>query len=1683
MHGCCPNGNLVLRAEAIVDAVEIAVAAKSSDDLLPGQRDQLLDYSGMGPMAHLFEDGRGRFAPGYEAVGARLKSVLDTAAYGSMQASVLTSYYTAPGIAEAMVKAAREAGVGDDAAVLEPGCGVGRFMDAAPAGWRFTGVERDQVAAKIAGLRHPDAQIIARDLRDVRLAAAFDLAIGNVPFGEVTYRLGARKLPVADYFIARAVDALRPGGVAVLLASRYFLDKGDEAARRMIGERARLVDVARLPSDLFIADGAEVVTDVLVFHREPETDAGAAWFSTTTKAIAATGHAHRFNGVFEQHPQKVLGALAERSGPFGPTLAVTSTADPAAAVRAWSEGIATVYSAQGVADGGGDGEPTDAVEGTLLIGDDGVIRASRGGRLEAVVSHGKRLSIHDKGAIAQRTAAKIALAEARARIIAAQQNGEPKAAAEAARSAGIALYMDFVRRFGPINKTERSVDANGEERLRHPNLGGPFRRDPRHALVMAMEDYDDATGAAKPGAVLLRDVVLRQEEPTTASSPTEALMVSQTWRGRVDMPFIASLCGKSQKAVIADLGDKVFRDPDTAEWLVADEYLSGRVAAKLDRAREAAELVPEFKRNVLALEAVQPEPLTDAEIDIRLGSPVLTPAHVIDFANHVFKVTEGIQVVRPLPDMWRVSADYMVARSVPASVDFGTDRMNGIEILEAALNQKRVVITDEVEDADGKKKRVINVPDTMAACDKLALLREAFRTWVFSDEDRTAEIVAEYNRRFNGFRQRRYFGGHLTFPGLEMGRSLRPHQKDAVWRALASSSNTLLAHFVGSGKTLCVSAIAMKSRQIGIAKRPMLVVPNHLTGQIAREFATFYPTGRVLVATPEDFTREGRQGFLAKITHGDFDLIVIGMSSFERIPVSPEAAQEFISNEIARMRVVLASLEMDATGKTATRRAKRAIETQIQKAEARLLDACNRKRDAGIVWEELQVDALYIDEAHFYKNLSFATKMRGVKGLNPDGSQRADDLYMKVRITERMSRVKGPVVFATATPLANSLAEAWTFMRYLSPGVLEDLEIDSFDNFVASFAEVVTSLEITPDGAGMTQASRLAKFVNVPELLLLWSQIADVITPDMANIPKPRIAGGGVETVSVELTDEARAIQRDLVNRMERIKNGGVKPEEDNALAVTTDGRLLALDPRLVDGSAGPGEKVGVMADRIAAIWRETADVRGTQLVFSSLGVHPSKRTGFCFYDALISELVDRGVPRSDIVTCREEIDTPAKEARVHADLRSGRKRIAIYNDAKGGTGLNVQERLCALHIAELPWRPSDQEQRIGRIERQGNKFFDEVRIIQYVSTRSFDARMAQLLQSKSAVISSIMRGDVDARTIEEISSETLSYAELKSIASGEPAFLAEAELVADIRKLETLRSSFEGQQRSLIGRKARLPGLIAEEQTRVASLRIDVMRREKHRQSGVWVGGVQIADKAEAGKALEAAVLQAKMQGGGDVGMVDGFTLTLATNVWRTWILEFDTDTRLSVEVGKSGGGQLLYRVRAAIDGLDKDLSYAETRLERLQAEAEDVSQKIGEAFQHADLLEELRALHKTIEREMTMAPAQRDRMALDQALRDHARLKDATRRAEKSAARKRSVAKSVSEAIMAEAAQTEVVDQTAGLDQNTTVLPPQTDAAHAPDANGSTAGVVMFAKGAGKGRKASHGDNRQMWLFPEVA
>jgi N12 class adenine-specific DNA methylase len=1611
---CSANFNpLHTRAALTAAAAERAARLAPGAALTAQDRETLAGYAGLGPLADLFPDARGEFTDkAFAAYGARLRAAIGDAAFDRLRPAILTSYYTPAEIVREMVAALVAANLPAGARVLEPGCGAGAFLTECPADWRLVGIERDPVAARIAALLRPSAEVREADMTAVAFGQEFDVAIGNVPFGETRHVFDGHKMPVADYFVLRAVDALVPGGVAVLLASRNVMDKADDTARRLIDARAELVSAIRLPSSVFARDDARIVTDILVLRRRD--DAGAAaldWLTTEEVELSDNPDAdHRMNEFFIRRADAILGTLGERSSRFGPTLDVRRTEDFGARLRRWSETLVV----KGPAVPAIAPDPLRATtepEGTLVVGEDRRIFCARGGWLVAAEYRGKPLTADGPGKTGPLTAALIGLAEQRARIVAAQTGAGD---AEAERESGRAALARFHRRHGPINRVKHSETGDGEERSRLVNLIGPFRDDPRLAYVAALEDYDEDTDSAKPSRILRENVVATSPEPNSAPDAKAALVISLARRGRVDLDFMGWLLrdtatGGARERVIAELGDLIFRDPARREWLLADEYLSGDVREKLDRAEAAARSDPDLRRNVDALTDVQPPALTFDEIDVKLGSVINTAGEIAAFARDLLGVCEGIDVERAGADAWKVSASYAVRCLTIATTDFGTARANAIDLIEAALNQRRFTITDETTDpVTGNPKRVTNNDETMAARDKIALIGQKFTEWLRADDTRRAAVTARYNRQFNRLRAREYSGDHLIFPGLELGMEMGAHQSNAIWRALASPYGSLIAHGTGFGKTATYAGICRVARYLGIAQRPMVTVPNHLTLQTAAEFIKFYPTARVIVAGKDDVTRRGRQRFLAKVAQSDADAIVIGHSAFERIPVSDEFRAEFVERELDELRDVLSGFGSDASSGS-TRRAKRAIETAIEKASAKLVELTSGK-DQGITLNDLGIDLLLVDEAHFFKNRTLNTKLTGVAGINPNGSQRADDMYLKCRLVERAGKIAGPVIMGTATPIANSIAEVRTFLDFLAGDLLREMGIGSFDAFAAQFFDVIDGLEISPDGAGLRPVSRLGRFVNLPEMLAIWSQVADVKLAGDVALPLPAVAGGRKEIVSVALNEDARAIQHTLVKRLEKIKNGGVQPKDDNALAVTTDGRLLALDPRLIDALAAPGAKLPAVADLVAANWRASAAIDGTQIVFMNGGLRPSPRTGFCAYDELIAMLVAQGIPRSQIVTCRDEINTPAKEAKVHADLRAGRKRVFITNDIKGGVGLNIAERLYASYDVDFPWRPAEMIQRDGRIVRQSNQcprllaaagLVAEVRQYSFLTVASFDARIAQLLSAKARVIEAVMRAEIDQRSMDDVGSMELAFEEMKAIASGEPAFMVLAEAKAQAQKLRTLRVMYGNTQRRLERKVDWLGEQITKHERRALYLEHDLATATANAEAGLSLNGavvaaspqgVEGADQAEINRAFGQAFDRARaaVQGEHDrpvrFARLRGFDCILAA---EREFLGFKHVIRLAgraehvIEPGKMAPGSVLRALNASIDQIEDRIARSRRIVTEARAEITEARARLGVPFAQNDTLREIEAIHDEIEAQMRMDAGLRDRPGLDAAIR----------------------------------------------------------------------------------------------------
>ena len=1383
-------------------------------------------------------------SPVWEALGQALVSLLSPEEYDSAKRTTFNAFYTSPLVVRAMHEAFSDLGVPKGATVLEPGCGCGNFMALAPQGMHFIGVELDRLSGRIARALYPSHDIRIENFRDTRLPdGRIDAVIGNPPFADVKLEHAGMRLSLHDYFFAKALDALKPGGVLSLITTHYTLDKRNGEVREYLASKADFLGAVRLPSDAFKREGTSVVTDIVFLRRRsdgvPPHHADSAWLEVGT--IAIEGAEVSINRYFLAHPEMVLGRWSRKDRLYGGEdgFSVISNGDlaerlPEALGRLPRPDRSVVAPAPTTHERVPSFTPPPTLdhiaEGSFFVGPGRAICQSIGGEAAPVNYGGTNLRA-DGTLVGRRLAVLIELRDHARRVLRSQNEGWPEAERDEARRALNRVYDRFTSAYGPINKTSISEMANGSVIRRMPNLV-KFREDPDAMLVMSLENFDEVTGTATKAAIMTKDVVGRAPPITVVQSAEEGLLVSLDHRGAVDLPYIASLYGVAEGRVVEELSDLIYRDPETLAWQTADAYLSGDVRAKLRAAEEAG---PEFARNVDVLRAVQPEDVLPGDIDANLGAPWIPVSHIEAFAAELFGVAPtAIRIGHLKKDaVWSLDVDYQVERSVAATSDFGTGRANGTWLFELALNLKTPVIYDTIQTGDGET-RVVNQDETLAAREKQKLLKERFRSWVFTDPERTEALVRIYNDTYNNLRPRLFDGSHLDFPGMNRTITLRSHQKDAVWRTM-SSGNTLLAHAVGAGKTYTMATAGMKMKAAGLLKKPMYVVPNHMLEQFSREFMQLYPNARLLVASKEDLTRERRKILTAKIASGEWDGIIVTHSSFERIGMSRGYQERFLREQIREYDELLRDAARGDSSR-GHRNLIKTIEKQKARREERLKDLlAEEKKDDGLVFDELGVDHLFVDEAHCFKNLETPTKMERVAGIQTTGSERAFDLFMKARYLHENHAGHG-LTFATGTPISNTMVEMYTMQRFLDSEGLTCRGIEHFDAWAATFGEVVDTMEISPDGASLRPRSRFARFINLPELQQMFRAFSDVQTAEMLDLPRPRLAGDKAEVVACPMSDEQHSLQRELVARYERLRSQKVDPRLDNALAITTDGRKLALDARLLvsDAPDFPDSKVNAAVSNIEAIWRATGVFRGTQLVFSDMGVHPTP-WGYSAYEELTMKLVLRGIPREQIAAIGDA-DTDAKTQVLFEKVRNGSVRVLIGSTQKMGTGTNVQRRLVALHHLDAPWKPAEVEQREGRILRQGNDN-EEVSIFRYVTEGSFDAYMWQALETKARFISQVMTGDCATRRAEDVGSQELSYAEVKAIASGNPAVLTLAEADAELQRLSVLRKNHADEQ-FLARRSLReLPEVIERQRRRLADLTTDLETLDAHADDPVVIG------------------------------------------------------------------------------------------------------------------------------------------------------------------------------------------------------------------------------------------------------
>jgi N12 class adenine-specific DNA methylase len=1492
---------------------------------------------------------------------ARAQSLPDVLGedYESAKASVVNAHFTEVFVIEAMWRAVRRLGF-RGGRVLEPSAGVGYFIGAMPrdlaATSEVTAVEIDRVSSRIlSSLYAPHGvRTFAVGFEKARLPKDwYDLVISNVPFGNYPVPED-RNVPYAnflihDYFFARALEVTRPGGLVAFITSAGTLDKGDDRARRHISDRARFLGAIRLPSGTFsqIAN-TDVTTDIVFLQKLAEGEQAAGdWIgvSEAPPSMCDTDRRLFISSWYVDHPDLLIGRMGLKSNGFGPANAAIFDGDVSSAL---TERVARL--------------PEDvylprAVENLLSMPREHLVVAPEfvkpgaycltpDGRL--AISEGDALRVIDATvSTARRIRGLMAIRDAARRLLHLQPVTADDGRLGEHRAALNTAYDTFVAQHGILH-------AMVNKRA--------FKGDPDLPLLLSLEDFDRESGTAVKADLFSRRTVGAVRKVERCSSADEALLVSLHEAGRVDPTRMASLLGLAVEQFLPDLAGRglIFLDPQSGDWETADAYLSGNVRNKLAMAETAGEA---YLPNVEALQAVIPTDLGPGEIDARIGSTWIPSRDYGAFLEHLLEC-EGCTVeFSAEAGAWNINVPWPGERSVASTQTYGTRRMTAGELFLISLNQT----VPTIRDRDPVTERsVVNPQETLVAREKQQALKEQFRSWVFADPERCERLVRRYNDQFNAVRLRAFDGSGLSLPGFSEVYALHRHQKDAIWRIVSSGVSTLLAHVVGAGKTLTMVCAGMELRRLGRASKPCYVVPNHMLEQFATEFLRAYPGANLLMASKDDLAGDQRRTLLSRIATGDWDAVLITHASFERIKMSDAAMASFIKARVHEIERAIRASTSEQRGNRIVKeleRAKKVWLARLEKLSAR------SKKDDLLTFEELGIDYLFVDEAHYFKNLYRFTKMTRVAGLPNSHSERAFDLFVKTRHVMGEQGGRSGVVFATGTPVSNSMAEMWTMQRYLQPATLDAHQLSQFDTWAGNFGESVTALELSPDGSGYRMNTRFARFVNLPELMTLFREVADIRTAEMLQLPVPR---HHLETIAAKPSAELKAFVTTLVTRAKAIRNGQVMPSEDNMLAVTNDSRKAALDMRLVDPASreDPDSKLNQCADRVHAIWRETAAFRGTQVVFCDLGT-PTDDGRFSVYPVIRAKLVERGVP-SEEVAFIHDYDSDAAKAELFQSVRKGRVRILLGSTLKMGVGTNVQTRLAALHHLDAPWRPADVEQREGRIIRQGN-LNEEVRIVRYVTEASFDAYLWQTLETKARFIAQVMRGDTGMRSAEDVELAALSYAEVKALASGNPLVMEKAGIDAEVTKLGFLKSQWDNQRWSNQQESATLPGRIAKIRERIGSIEADLADRidVRGKHFSMVIDGQHYTDRTAAGEALQRHYLEARSRNVGwkavreerSVGQFAGFDLDLSIPAASDDSPCFVLKGRRAYAAHHSDTPQGMLRVIENVaNSLAGRLSDANDDLARAEKRLADILIELAKPFDKAARLTSLRLRQREI-------------------------------------------------------------------------------------------------------------------------
>ena len=1506
------------------------------------EQEVLAQYVGWGGLADAFDSNKDNWAKEY----TELKGLLSEDEYAAARSSVLNAHYTSPVVIRSIYDAVEQMGF-KSGSILEPSMGVGNFFGMLPDTMqdsRLYGVELDSITGRIAQKLYPQADITVAGFETTDRRDFYDLAIGNVPFGQ--YKVNDKAynklgFSIHNYFFAKAIDQVRPGGVIAFVTSRYTMDSKDSTARKHIAERANLLGAIRLPNNAFKANaGTEVVSDIIFLQkRDRPADIEPPWVQ-----LGKTEDGFAINQYFVDNPEMILGELTTESTQYGREECTVRPIEGAVLSNQLAEAVQHIEGQYTEVEVETPDIADEETAGKVLPADPDVKNFSY-----AVVDgevYYRENSIMTQIELSDTAKARVTgMVELRQivnQLIQEQLDDYPDSAVQETQAHLNDAYDAFTSKHGLINDRRNA-------RL--------FEQDSSYYLLCSLENLDENKQLKSKADMFTKRTIRPERTITSVDTPSEALAVSMGEHGRVDLPYMAELLGTPGEydRITTELSGVIFKDPSAdptdpeAGWQMADEYLSGDVRTKLRIAQLAAETNPEFAVNVDALTKAQPKELEASEIDVRLGATWIAPEIIQKFMQEVFQVPYYLRrdvCVRfsPYTAEWRVQGKSALGHGdIMSTETYGTHRANAYKILEDTLNLKDVRIYDTIEDAEGKPKRVLNKNETTLAQQKQQAIKDAFANWIWQDPQRRISLVKQYNELFNSTRPREYDGSHIHFVGMNPEITLREHQRNAIAHVLYGG-NTLLAHEVGAGKTFEMAASAMEAKRLGLCQKSLFVVPNHLTEQWASEFLHLYPNAKLLVARRKDFETANRKKFCARIATGDYDAVIIGHSQFERIPLSFERQERIIQDQIAETLLAINELKANA-GENFTikqmERTRKTLEAKLDKLRA------DSRKDDVITFEQLGVDRLFVDESHFYKNLFLTTKMRNVAGLSTSEAQKSSDMFGKCRYLDEITGGRG-VVFATGTPVSNSMTELYTVMRYLQYSTLQQKKLTHFDCWASTFGETTTAIELAPEGTGYRARTRFAKFFNLPELMSMFKEVADIKTSDQLHLPVP---DAKFETVVVKPSETQKAMVQELSRRAAEIHSGNVDASVDNMLCVTNDGRKIGLDVRLMNPMLpdDPDSKLNVCVRNVLKIWEEGKDQKLTQLLFCDLST-PKNDGNFNVYDDIRKKLIAAGVPENEIEFIHNA-DTEAKKAALFSKVRSGDVRVLLGSTAKMGAGTNVQQRLVAVHHLDVGWKPSDMTQRNGRIIRQGN-MNKEVKVFNYVTEGTFDSYLFQTLENKQRFISQIMTSKSPVRSCDDVDEQALSYAEIKALCAGNPLIKEKMDLDVQVSKLKVLKADHQSQKFRLEDKLlTKFPAEIQEQTAKIAALKSDAEIATAHPQdkenfSGMVIKGMTYDEKKTAGERLILACMELPNTEEQLVGSYRGFELSLRFDTFHKEHQALLKGTlKYPVPLGSDPHGNIV-RLDNALSNFADRITVAENELDTLKQQQAAAQVEVAKPF-----------------------------------------------------------------------------------------------------------------------------------------